>query len=788
LKKAGGAPVERFAAHCALWEGTPRPKMPGNDSKPTTFQGNLSKLPKALSALVARPQWCVWRWERTPKGAWQKPPYMATDLQRHASTADSSTWCDYQTALSVVLSGAADGVTFILADGDPFAAIDLDHCRNPATNSIDAWAQNFLDVAGDSYVEVTPSGEGLRIWGLASADAESANRKFSLEIDGKAIAAEVFCRAGKALTITGARLGEARKLASADDLVAWAIAWGEREKAASEARKPNGHAPVNGREFGGSGLGVDYVDQAIREGAPAGANRSDTFHAIVGHLLGCGLDAVEIEARLRQHPEGIGARYIAEDRLGQEIARSAKKFAKDALPAFAGFVPIVTPAAKPTPPPRPSQPPPPRPSQPRQATSDDDLPDPDDLLEDPVEGKPAAETMTLPEMFTYGGRAGRQADKAWLLKGLLPAVGHGLLSGQWGAFKTFVALEMAVAIATAEPFQAHRVKRQSGALLIAAEGSGEVQLRLDAIAEHKLDGASKIPFVWFDRTPALLQKGAAEMLVAMAQQADGYLRGEFDLPLGLVIVDTVSVAAGYAKSGDENDSSAVQALMNVLRTVAESLGCFVLGVDHFGKNADSGTRGSSSKEASADVVLVCLGEKTLSGVVTDARLAVRKNRSGRAGAEFPFTMREVVMGHDEDGDEVRTLVVDWLMQRPMASSGKPAPDPWTDGIRTDQRAAIKRLRAAIMESMVEKGVDLPIPPDGPIVRMVNEEIVRELFYSRTPAPGTTARQKRQVRKTQYTRALNRAEGEQQTIGIEVIGDVTYLRPVHPPREDDLGDA
>ena len=186
--------------------------------------------------------------------------------------------------------------------------------------------------------------------------------------------------------------------------------------------------------------------------------------------------------------------------------------------------------------------------------------------------------------------------------------------------------------------------------------------------------------------------------------------------------------------------------MNVLRTVAESLNCFVLGVDHFGKNSETGTRGSSSKEASADLVLACLGEKSLSGIVTDARPAVRKNRSGRVGAEFPFSMREVVMGHDEDGDEVRTLVVDWLMQRPMASSGKPAVDPWTDGIRRIS-AGIKRLRAAIMESMVEKGVEIADPPDGPIVRMVSEEVVRELFYSRTPAPGTTARQKRQVRKT-----------------------------------------
>ena len=31
-------------------------------NKPTTHQGDLTKLPKALAPLVERPQWAVWRW------------------------------------------------------------------------------------------------------------------------------------------------------------------------------------------------------------------------------------------------------------------------------------------------------------------------------------------------------------------------------------------------------------------------------------------------------------------------------------------------------------------------------------------------------------------------------------------------------------------------------------------------------------------------------------------------------------------------------------------------------
>ena len=36
-------------------------------------------------------------------------------------------------------------MSYILTGDDPFGAIDLDHCRCTITNSIDVWAQNYLD-------------------------------------------------------------------------------------------------------------------------------------------------------------------------------------------------------------------------------------------------------------------------------------------------------------------------------------------------------------------------------------------------------------------------------------------------------------------------------------------------------------------------------------------------------------------------------------------------------------------------------------------------------------------
>ena len=175
-----------------------------------------------------------------------------------------STWSDYATALATVQAGHADGITYVLTKDDPFAAIDLDHCRCLVTHSIDGWAQNWLDTGRNTYQEVTPSGEGCRIWGIA--DGDPFNRKFTLEIDGKQIAAELFRRTNKALTITGATLDPAiRELGNINKVIDWGLIWGERRKAAAAA------APIGGNGFDSSGCKYSIeADRADRAGGTAG--------------------------------------------------------------------------------------------------------------------------------------------------------------------------------------------------------------------------------------------------------------------------------------------------------------------------------------------------------------------------------------------------------------------------------------------------------------------------------------------------------------------------------------
>ena len=357
----------------------------------------------------------------------------------------------------------------------------------------------------------------------------------------------------------------------------------------------------------------------------------------------------------------------------------------------------------------------------------------------------------------------------------------GCSAAKWGAGKTFVVFDLFAALAAGQPFLGYTVKRQCGMLLIAAEGADEVRLRLGAVMRTKCGNMTRAPVRWYETAPMLLHKGSLETLIAMARQADDSLQHEFGLPLGLIVIDTIPACAGYARAGDENDPATGQAVMNVLKAVAHAIGCFVLGVDHFGKSLEAGTRGASSKESAGDLVLACLGKKELSGNVVNTRLAVRKNRGGRQGQEYPFTLRTVEAPEpDEDGEPVTTMVVDW-QSAPVG--GAPAQsDPWQQCRRQDQLAAVLRLKRVLMSILAEKGVELPIPPNGPVVRMVNLEIVREQFYRQTPADGTP-QQKGNLRRQKFLRALEWAE-HKRLIGIEDINGVSYLRLTRPDPETD----
>ena len=134
-------------------------------------------------------------------------------------------------------------------------------------------------------------------------------------------------------------------------------------------------------------------------------------------------------------------------------------------------------------------------------------------------------------------------------------------------------------------------------------------------------------------------------------------------------------------------------------------------------------------------------------------------------------LREVAAPErDEDGEPITTMVVDWTGPVPETLSGPD--DPWAKPKRQDQRTAALRLKRVLMTILAEQGVDLPIAQDGPVVRMVDEKLVRKAFYACTPADGTPE-QKGRFRLQKFLAALDWAEQEQ-LIGAGEVNGVSYL--------------
>ncbi|MFG2292070.1 DNA primase [Streptomyces sp. NPDC048603] len=119
-----------------------------------------------------------------------------------ASSTNPRTWSTYEDAAA---SSAGVGLGFVLSDVDDIVCLDLDHCLNPLTGRLAPWAAAVLRDAGTTYVEVSPSGDGLHIWGRADVRQGRRIRR----PDGTAV--EVY-GAGRYIAMTGRRHGNAPSL------------------------------------------------------------------------------------------------------------------------------------------------------------------------------------------------------------------------------------------------------------------------------------------------------------------------------------------------------------------------------------------------------------------------------------------------------------------------------------------------------------------------------------------------------------------------------------------------
>lgn len=118
---------------------------------------NLQAIP---AALVKRQQWLMWKFELRGKNA-TKVPYQPNGA--HAKSNDQSTWSSFTKCKNALKSGRFDGIGFVFSKGDNLTGIDLDHCFD-INGKLEPWAREVIAKFSNTYIEKSPSGEGLHIW------------------------------------------------------------------------------------------------------------------------------------------------------------------------------------------------------------------------------------------------------------------------------------------------------------------------------------------------------------------------------------------------------------------------------------------------------------------------------------------------------------------------------------------------------------------------------------------------------------------------------------------------
>jgi hypothetical protein len=185
-------------------------------------------------------------------------------------------------------------------------------------------------------------------------------------------------------------------------------------------------------------------------------------------------------------------------------------------------------------------------------------------------------------------------DPTWLIPNMIPAHGIGMLYGESGSYKSFLALDMALSLAFGIPGQWGAPPVKNDVLFLAGEGPvATAKKRWPAWMEwqgiefrndHRFFIGPEVPLY----TDSAAWENVKKDLVELKANPS------------LIIIDTLTrLITGL----DENSAKDASMVTKFMEQLARYFECFVLAVHHTGKDQDKGARGSSAFYANVDTVL-----------------------------------------------------------------------------------------------------------------------------------------------------------------------------------------
>ena len=551
-------------------------------SHPVNLPVKIGGIPLALQALD---RWVLWRnVQRTgPNGkkSWTKVPFTGTGA--HASSTNQATWCSYADAFDAYLLGDYDGFGIVL--GGTLHGIDLDDCRDPDTGDLSELAQETLDKV-EGYAEVSPSGTGIKIFTYTNLDGSRTKKEAGVEL----------YKERRYFTVTGHVYKGHNALPEQPQDLGWMFKrfWGEDLGV-------RGEGISNDRAF--------ELYKSTLEGW--GLNR--VIDEVLLHLdpdVGYG-EWLKIGAALHHQGGGDPEWLEAWDNWSAASGKWIVGYCAEKWDTFSqqrsigrGAVTLAS------------------------------------LLHMTKDKRNLA--LHSKELTVYNvQQLLAMPQLTWLVKGVIPDCGMGVLFGDSGSGKTFISIDLALAISQGLDWQGCRVKKPTGVLYVSAEGGGGMSKRLKAYSKYHEVDLSDTPMGIVTVGLNLPEGDTDRVIDACARMKErGY-------PIRFIVMDTLNRTIGGA---DENSSQDMGKYIGAINRIGNATGAFTLIVHHSGKDASKGARGHSSLRAAVDTEMSIKADGPIQV------LTITKSRDGETGKPYAFRREVIQLGLDDDLDPITSCV------------------------------------------------------------------------------------------------------------------------------------
>lgn len=244
----------------------------------------------------------------------------------------------------------------------------------------------------------------------------------------------------------------------------------------------------------------------------------------------------------------------------------------------------------------------------------------------------------------------------YVIEGMIPETGVGILYGPSTAGKSLVALKMGLDLVNGAPFFGYETVK-GDVVMCLGEGAADAGIRLEALIaksvhEEPADDCSGnctgtecrcTKTVWLEeeglfyvkRPFALWDEGERRAAIAKFRSVGPNLR--------MVVFDTLTL---FARGKSLEWPTPASQIMSYLKDMAEELGCFVLAVHHTNKDGKK-MRGAQVLFDEADVVIR----------VSDGTITNEKQKTGSLFDPIPYEIEVVWWTDEETGERVQTALV-----------------------------------------------------------------------------------------------------------------------------------